>query len=57
MVDINDKCIYPNCKGNVKNGKSMYNLCVKHTELLKFFLWALNNVTLNNKDDASKEVE
>jgi|TARA_Y100000310_G_scaffold2026_1_gene2542 hypothetical protein len=45
-----DKCIYPDCIGNVVNGKSINGLCIKHSDLLNFFIWSLDNIQVSNEE-------
>ena len=46
-----DKCVYPDCLGNVVGGKSINGLCIKHSDLLNFFVWALDNIRVNNEEE------
>jgi len=42
-------CDVPNCSGYALNDE--IPLCRKHSELLEFFVWALNNVKISDKID------
>ncbi len=46
-----DKCVYPDCIGNVVSGKSINGLCIKHSDLLNFFIWALDNIRVKNEEE------
>lgn len=47
MTQKYGRCKYPECAGNVIEAKEL-GLCKKHMELLKFFLWALENVKMKD---------
>ena len=46
-----DKCIHPDCFGKVVDGKSINGLCIKHSDLLNFFIWALDNIQVNTEEE------
>jgi len=55
-----DKCVYPDCIRNVVSSKSIHGLCIKHSDLLNFFIWALDNIRVNNvekQEDLSVDVK
>lgn len=54
MYDRYDKCIYPECVGKIVNGKSINGLCIKHSDFLKFFIWALDNIQIRNEEESEK---
>jgi hypothetical protein len=41
------KCSYPNCIGNVLIGDVDMGLCRKHSEMARFLIWALQNMTVS----------
>ena len=47
--DRYEKCKYPGCIGNIVPGKTMKDLCIKHTDLLVFFVWCLKNVQVQKE--------
>jgi len=38
-----DKCKYPRCDGSYTNNSGL-GFCNKHTDLLEFIIWVLNNL-------------
>lgn len=48
-----DKCSFPSCDGNYnpqRTGK--IPLCVRHCEMMKFFLWMMENVKIKDEQKA-----
>lgn len=52
-----DKCVYPECLGNVVPGKTIGNLCIKHSDLLKFFVWSLDNMRVEPEESNNEAKE
>ena len=50
-----DKCKYPECIGNVIPNKTFEGLCARHSEMLKFFFWALESIRVNSKEKIDNE--
>ena len=49
-----EKCSYPSCSGNYNSNRTgEIKLCVKHYEMMTFFLWMLDTVKIS-KDKKSK---
>jgi hypothetical protein len=45
------KCSYPDCEGSYNPTRSgNIPLCVRHLEMMKFFLWMLDNVRMKNSE-------
>jgi hypothetical protein len=40
-------CKFPECAGFDKGGK--YGLCRKHEEMMKFFIWMLENIKVQDE--------
>jgi len=51
--DRYEKCTYPGCQGNIVPGKTIDGLCIKHTDLLQFFAWCLENIKIK-QDNVTK---
>ena len=55
MVQNFSKCDFPDCQGKYNPQRTgNITLCVRHAEMMKFFLWMLDNVKLNEKQEESK---
>jgi hypothetical protein len=52
MTKRQEFCVYPKCSNEYNpNRTGALKLCVKHAEMLQFFLWALVNVKLPKAQD------
>jgi hypothetical protein len=43
------RCQFPGCDGNIVPGKSVANLCIRHSEMLRFLVWAIKNITVTKE--------
>ena len=46
-----NRCSYPECDGHYnpqRTGK--ISLCIRHFEMMKFFLWMMENVKIKDED-------
>ena len=43
-------CTVPECSGWVSDKGKKTSLCNKHFDMLRFFIWALENVKFNDED-------
>ena len=48
MVQKYNRCKFPECMGNAVDTKDA-GLCKRHAEMLRFFMWALENVRIKDK--------
>lgn len=44
------KCKFPDCDGSASEPRNA-GLCRKHAEMLRFFLWAMDNVKFKDKKE------
>jgi hypothetical protein len=42
-------CKAPDCSGNVTDKGAKLGLCNRHVDMLKFILWALDNIKMKDK--------
>lgn len=50
------RCRFPGCDGNLLPGKSKEDLCIRHTEQLRFIAWALENILLRDESKTSSGI-
>ena len=55
MVQKLDRCSFPSCEGRYNPQRTgNITLCVRHAEMMKFFLWMLDNVKLSEQQQETK---
>jgi len=58
MVQKYEKCSYPECDGNYNPQRTgNITLCVRHCEMMKFFLWMLDNVKMKEAAAAENKTD
>jgi len=49
-------CSFPECSGYVTDKGRKIGLCNKHFEMLRFFLWAMDNIKVKDKSKTTSGI-
>lgn len=52
-----NKCAAPWCDGSVVPERNTHGLCGKHDEMMRFFVWMMENVKVKSTETEEKKEE